>query len=145
MSLTFLPQETRYSCTVACLRMVMAHFDISIEESELRECCKTTEQGTLAREAVKCAQQHGLNAKEMRDVSWDDAKEILAHQTTYPIALINLFPIKALWVMHAVVIESIDDDLIAYLDPIYGKQSVNIISFGQAWEMNGRRAIVITR
>ncbi|MBI5052515.1 MAG: hypothetical protein HZB52_04525 [Chloroflexi bacterium] len=72
MSLTFLPQETRYSCTVACLRMVMAHFDISIEESELRECCKTTEQGTLAREAVKCAQQHGLNAKEIREIQFTE-------------------------------------------------------------------------
>jgi ABC-type bacteriocin/lantibiotic exporter with double-glycine peptidase domain len=125
--------------------MVFTHFNIAAQESELRECCKTTEQGTLARKAVMCAEQHGLKAKEMRDVSWDDAKALLTQQATYPIALINLFPIKALWAMHAVVLESIDDDLVAYLDPIYGKQSVNIISFDQAWEMNGRRAIVITR
>ena len=85
MSLTLFHQETRYSCTVACLRMMLAHFNISIEESELRECCKTTEQGTLAREAVECAQQHRLNAKEVRDVSWDDAKEISISHLTWEV------------------------------------------------------------
>jgi ABC-type bacteriocin/lantibiotic exporter with double-glycine peptidase domain len=118
--------------------MLLSHFDIQATEAELRACCQTTEQGTLAREAVSClTQQYGLQAKEWHNAQWAELQTILT-EGSYPITLINLFPLKALWVMHAVVIESIRDEQVFYLDPIYGEQAADLISFEQAWEMNGR-------
>lgn len=47
--------------------------------------------------------------------------------------------------MHAVVMESVGEETIIYLDPIYGRKSAAVVSFDQAWAMNRRRAIVVRR
>jgi len=144
VSLTFFPQETRASCTVACLRMVLAHWGIIADEATLRACCRTTKQGTRANDAITCAQKYGLQADELRDAQWADVRELLAAEI-YPIALLNLYPLNMLWVMHAVVVESVAEETIVYLDPIYGRKSATVVSFDQAWAMNRRRAIVVCR
>ncbi|NUM43111.1 MAG: C39 family peptidase [Anaerolineales bacterium] len=142
--LTFFPQETRVSCTVACLRMVLFHWGIESDESMLRLCCKTTQQGTRASEVVACARQYNLSAEELRDVPWQKLQAWLS-EGIYPIALLNLYPLHALWVNHAVVLENIHEDMVDYLDPIFGRKSSPRAPFEQAWEMNRKRAILIWR
>lgn len=142
MSLTFFPQELRTSCTVACLRMVLNHWGVTESEVVLRECCRTTEQGSLGSDVVSCAEKYGLSAYEAVGAGW---QELISWQDQgiYPIVLLNLFPLKALWVRHAVVIESAIEDTVTYLDPTYGRQVASRVSFEQAWAMNRNRAIVI--
>lgn len=138
----YFPQETRVSCTVACLRMVLSHWGINEDEPKLRDGCKTTHQGTRASDVVACAREYGLQAGEYRDTGLEDISGWLS-QNIYPILLINLFPLNALWVTHAVVVIEINDDFISYLDPIFGQKSASFSVFEQAWRMNRRRAIVI--
>ena len=144
MSLRFFPQETPVSCTVACLRMVFAHYDIIVDETTLYVCCRTTMQGTRASDAVACARSYGLLADERREVQWNDVRMALS-AGIYPIIMLNLFPLAALWVMHAVVLQAFDEQHVHYLDPVYGAKSADIIAFDQAWTMKQRRAIVIRR
>ncbi|MBS1253065.1 MAG: hypothetical protein MAG451_02110 [Anaerolineales bacterium] len=140
--LKFYPQETRLSCTPACLRMVMAHWGIEVDEATLRECCKTDGLGTVARDAVACTRRYGLRAEELRKATWDDLRRWLA-DGLYPILLVNLFPLDALWVFHAVVVETVTDELVTYLDPAQGQRIAEVRAFEQAWQMNRRRAIVV--
>ena len=51
----FYPQETDFSCAVACLRMVLSHLGVSKTEAELREICDCTIFGTAALELVLAA------------------------------------------------------------------------------------------
>jgi len=142
MSLPFFSQETRVSCTVACLRIVLAHWGIVCDEATLRDGCKTTLMGTSASDAVACARGHGLLADAIIGAKWSDMTAWLQDET-YPIALLNLFPLRALWVKHAVVVKEVDEEAVAYLDPIYGQQKAVRSSFDQAWAMNRYRAILV--
>ena len=142
MSLTLFLQETRISCTVACLRMVLAHSGILVDEATLRAGCKTTESGTRAQDAAACARQYGFEAEEVSNARWQELEEWLA-AGIYPIILLNLFPLRLLWVKHAVIAESADQDRVTYLDPIYGRQEAEITVFDQAWAMNRYRAILV--
>lgn len=140
--LRFYLQETRLSCAPACLRMVMAYWGIEVDEATLRDCCKTDWLGTAAEDAVACARRYGLWAEEVREASWDDLRRWLT-DGLYPILLLNLFPLDALWVFHAVVVETVTDELVTYLDPVQGPRTVEVVAFQQAWRMNRRRAIVV--
>jgi len=122
--------------------MVLFHWGIETDESTLRTCCKTTNQGTRASEVVACAQQYGLQVEEIREATWEKLSEWLS-EGIYPIALINLFPLHALWINHAVVIEAINEETVTYLDPIFDRKSSPRPQFEQAWEMNRKRAIII--
>ena len=62
----FLRQETAWSCSVACLRMVLAHFGTRLDESTLRDCCHTTTAGTRAEDVVGCARRYGFDAYHVR-------------------------------------------------------------------------------
>lgn len=54
------PQETDFSCAVACLRMMLAAFGIARTEAELRALCDCDWEGTHAFELVEAARQLGL-------------------------------------------------------------------------------------
>lgn len=138
----FFVQETEWSCTVACLRMVLAQLGTVVEESVLRECCGTTERGTQADEVVACAQQYGFTAEQQRGGTLDDLSQWL-NNGVYPIVLLNLFPLAALWRMHAVVVIAVDGNEVHYLDPARGQRMDALVAFEQAWLMNLYRAIVV--
>jgi len=140
--LPFLPQETRYSCVPACLKMIMADMGIVVDEATLREGCKSDRLGTTAKNAVACAQSYGLQAFAATDVTNEKLLDLLADDD-YPIVYLNLFPIETLWVTHAVVVESIADDIVTYMDPITGRRDTMMVTFEQAWQMSKRQAIVI--
>lgn len=136
------PQETEWSCTVACLRMVMAYWGVETDETTLRACCRTTVSGTRADDAVDCVRQHGFIAEHRRFgevdalARWLDAGLI-------PIVLLNLFPIDAFWCMHAVVVIGVDQEAVTFLDPARGERSTSRPAFEQAWQMNLGRALIV--
>jgi len=142
-TLPFFAQETRTSCVPACVRMVMATWGIEIDEATLRVCCQTDWSGTAAKAVVACVGRWGLKATEVRVATLDDLRSWLDNGI-FPIVYLNLFPLDALWVQHAVVVEVVTDEVIVYLDPAQGKRTAHSLAFDQAWQMQKRRAIIIS-
>lgn len=122
--------------------MVMADLGISIDEAALRDCCQTDRMGTTASNTVRCAQSHGLSAFAVKTASREQLSTWLI-ENSYPIVYVNLFPIDALWVTHAVVVEAITEKTVTYMDPVAGQRSVQISAFEQAWQMSHQQAIII--
>ncbi|MBI4770970.1 MAG: C39 family peptidase [Chloroflexi bacterium] len=138
----FFWQETESSCTVACLRMVLAHFGTAMDEAVLRECCRNTGTGTRADDAAACARRYGFRAEHLRRNRIEDLRDWLAGGY-YPIALLNLFPLTAHWVLHAVVVIALDAERVTYLDPARGRRADSLVAFEQAWQMNLARVLLI--
>lgn len=99
--------------------------------------------GTTARDAAECAQKHGFQADAIRDAKWNDLAKWWS-EGLYPILFVNLFPLDALWVYHAVVLEEIFTNSVTYVDPAQGMREVTVDAFEQAWQMNKRQGIVIS-
>ena len=121
----------------------MAHLGIQVDEATLRACCETDRKGTTPTATINCALSYGLQAFETSNASWPDLMHWVG-QNFYPIVYINLFPLDALWGLHAVIVESITKDKVIFLDPLVGRRQAAIAAFEQAWQMNRRRMIVIT-
>ena len=138
----FYPQETRYSCVPACLRMVMAQLGVTVDEATLRDCCKTDRMGTTVKDCVNCAQRYGFHAFAAVDVTNDQLLHWLADRY-YPIIYLNLFPLDTIWVTHAVIVETIDNQVVTFVDPIAGRRQATTTAFEQAWQMTKGQVIVI--
>src|SRR5713101_7996314 len=59
----FFPQEAANTCAVACLRMVLSAYGLSVSESELAKETKTNEFGTELGELVSTAIRLGFDAQ----------------------------------------------------------------------------------
>lgn len=139
----FYLQEAPWSCTVACVRMVLAAYGKRFSrEADLYVCCQTTIAGTLADDVVNCVQRYGFMGQHLKHCSIETMSQWL-NQTLYPIALINLFPLTVQWSRHAVVVIGITDTHIHYLDPARGARMDDRTAFIQAWSMNSSRVILI--
>lgn len=57
-----LKQEKSYSCSVACLRMVLEYWGIHESEARLCELVKTKFYGTHPSNLIECAQTFGMDA-----------------------------------------------------------------------------------
>lgn len=121
----------------------MAHWSIVINEPELRKCCRTDMLGTTAHDAAECAQRYGFHAKALRNAHWNDLVSWYA-SGLYPILFVNLFPLDTLWVYHAVVIETFEENSVSYIDPTRGRRSATVEAFEQAWQMNKGQAVIIS-
>ena len=75
----FYPQETDFSCAVACLRMVLDHLGVSKTEAELREICDCTIFGTAALELVLAARRLGFAASSKHTLTLSDPMELTEH------------------------------------------------------------------
>jgi ABC-type bacteriocin/lantibiotic exporter with double-glycine peptidase domain len=135
-------QETAWSCSVACLRMVLARWGAAFDEDALRACCHTTTVGTRADDVVTCAKSHGFDAEHVRGGDTDNLHRWLASGAS-PIVLLNMFPIDLIWRMHAVVIIGLEGNTVQFLDPAHGQRSAGLVAFEQAWQMNLSRAILV--
>ena len=142
IALPFYPQETRYSCVPACLRMILAHMDILVDEAVLRECCHTDRLGTTVRDTVNCIQSYDLRTFAATDATMEQLEIWLANER-YLIVYLNLFPIDTLWVLHAVVAEEVSGESVTLMDPIVGRRVVHANTFEQGWQMSKRQVIVI--
>lgn len=141
--LTFYAQETRVSCVPACIRMVLAYWGLEIDEATLCGCCQTDLSGTAIKAAVACVNRLGFRAVDVREATREDLKSWLSNGV-FPILYLNLFPLDALWVQHAVVVEDVTTEVSAYLDPAQGRRMAHLSAFEQAWQMQKGRAILIS-
>jgi len=121
----------------------MAYWGIEIDEATLCTCCQTDWSGTAAKAAVACVGRLGLKADEVHGATIDNLSGWLGNGI-FPIVYLNLFPLDALWVQHAIVVEGVTNEAIAYLDPAQGKRMAHPLAFEQAWQMQKRRAIIIS-
>src|SRR5262249_61312357 len=75
----FYPQETDFSCAVACLRMVLAHVGVLKSEAELRELCDCTIFGTSALQLLLAARKLGFTSSSKHTLTLADLTELTDH------------------------------------------------------------------
>src|SRR5438552_6127207 len=80
-------QETRNTCALACLRMVLAAFGKQVAEDALAAEAGMEEGGTPIEELERLARQHGLVAK-VQETTIADLRRVLA-EGSVPIAYID--------------------------------------------------------
>ena len=80
----YYPQETDFSCAVACLRMVLAAYGVSKSEAELRGLCDCTIFGTTALELIRVARGLGFTATRKYSLTLEDLRDFTV-QGYFPI------------------------------------------------------------
>jgi ABC-type bacteriocin/lantibiotic exporter with double-glycine peptidase domain len=146
----FFPQERAESCVPACLRMVLAYYDIQRSEDEIYSCCQTDPDGTLPTAAARCAQSLGLEASALRLPSLEALQERMTTLDVVPIVFVNLAPLLGLNVIHAVIIENTDvaTRSVRVLDPSYppaGRREWTLDLFEVGWRLARYQTILIMR
>ena len=139
--LPFRRQERPYSCTVACLRMLLAYHGVEMDEAELCHRCKTREFGTYARDVVACARELGFTAT-IEYLSLAQLRHLI-DQGVFPIAYINMFPTSQIPYVHTVVMEDYEADCLLLVDPNIGPWKIRVADFLEAWEIHGNMALVL--
>ncbi len=139
--LPFRRQERPYSCTVACLRMLLAYHGVEMDGAELRHRCKTREFGTYARDVVACARELGFTAT-IEYLSLAQLRHLI-DQGVFPIAYINMFPTSQIPYVHTVVVEDYEVDCLLLVDPNTGPWEIRVADFLEAWEIHGKMALVL--
>lgn len=112
----FIPQERHNTCCLACLRMALAHQDLAVpSEDDLLTLANMQSEGTNFTELRRLARAFGLRAdfEFPRDVS--AIPEHIAQGRTV-IVQIDRFPLDGEVARHAVVILSLSDDSVTFLD-----------------------------
>lgn len=141
--LPFRKQERPYSCAVACLRMLLAHHRIDVDEETLREQCQTSEIGTRARNLIICARDYGFDA-EIQYLTIDKLRSFI-DEGIYPIAYIDMFPTSAARYTHTVIVEGYEDDRVLIVDPNAEPREVPLSDFLESWQPYDQMAIIIRR
>ena len=140
-NLPFHRQERPYSCTVACLRILLAHHGTNIDEATLRQKCKTREFGTYARDIVACAHEFGFTAT-IEHLTIEQL-QLLIDQGVFPIVYINMFPTSQTPYVHTVIVENYDADHLLLIDPNTGPWEIRVADFLEAWQIHGNMALVL--
>ena len=138
----FYPQETDFSCAVACLRMVLSHLGVSKTEAELRELCDCTILGTSALELVFAARRLGFGASSKHTLTLADLIELTEHGY-FPIVYVVSVPHVFAPDVHSFVVVSAIREAIEVLDPQHGPRALDIDEFLESWSPMNNLAIVI--
>ena len=138
----FYPQETDFSCAVACLRMVLDHLGVSKTEAELREICDCTIFGTAALELVLAARRLGFAASSKHTLTLSDPMELTEHGHV-PIVFVVSAPRASAPDVHSFVVVSATHERVEVLDPTQGPRSLDVDEFLESWSPMNDLAIVI--
>lgn len=138
----FYPQETDFSCAVACLRMVLSHFGVSKTEAELRELCDCTIFGTSALELVFAARRLGFAASSKHTLTLADLIELTEHGY-FPIVYVVSAPYVPAPDVHSFVVVSATREGVEVLDPQQGPRALDIDEFLESWSPMNNLAIVV--
>ena len=135
-------QEKSYSCTAACLRMVLEHYGIKEDEKTLRIKSKTKFYGTHPLNVVGCANSYGLRAS-VSSLTLNKLQEFI-NQNFPVIANILKFADDEFYV-HSVVVYRIEKAIVYLLDPEDGERRLSTDLFERLWQNNDYTAIVIEK
>ncbi|MGH9840175.1 MAG: cysteine peptidase family C39 domain-containing protein [Blastocatellia bacterium] len=138
----YLPQETDFSCAVACLRMVLASFGVMKSEEELRELSDCSIFGTAAVELVRAARSLGFHNSRKHTLSLTDLGDF-TEQGCFPIVYVVLSANSPKPDVHALVVISVAGDSITVLDPKRGTLHLQVQEFCELWEPMKNLAVVI--
>ncbi len=135
-------QEKSYSCTVACLKMVLEHYGIKEDEKTLRVKSKTRFYGTHPINVVECAQSYGLKAYAS-SLTLSKARELI--EQNIPVIANVLKQAEGEFYLHSVVVYRIGKGTVYLLDPEDGERRLDTDLFELLWQNNNYTAIVIEK
>ncbi len=138
----FYPQETDFSCAIACLRMVLSHLGVSKTEAELRELCDCTIFGTSALELVFAARRLGFAVSSKHTLALADLIELTEHGY-FPIVYVVSAPHVPAPDVHSFVVVSATRERVEVLDPQQGPRMLGVDEFLESWSPMNNLAIVI--
>jgi ABC-type bacteriocin/lantibiotic exporter with double-glycine peptidase domain len=137
MTPPYYPQETDFSCAVACLRMVLAAYGVHKTEEELRVLCDCTIFGTSALELIQAARTLGFTATRKYSLTLEDLRDFTTE---------GYFPI-VYGVMrgdvHSLVITNVAAQAVAVLDPQLGTYQIPLVAFSEFWAPMKNLAVVV--
>jgi ABC-type bacteriocin/lantibiotic exporter with double-glycine peptidase domain len=140
----FHPQETDFSCAVACLRMVLESLGVARSEAELRELCDCTIFGTAALDLIQAARALGFTDSRKYSLELEDLKEI-TEEGYFPIVYAVTSVAGAGPDVHSLVVISVIGAEITVLDPKQGLRTISSETFSKMWEPMKNLAVVIAR
>lgn len=140
----FLPQETDFSCAVACLRMVLSTFGLVKPEAELRELCDCTIFGTPAVELTRAARALGFAGSRKFSLTIANLEEF-TNQGYFPIVYAVVQLDNSLPDVHAMIVTSVLANEIDMVDPKYGYRRLPLPEFNEMWSPMRNVAVVIAR
>ncbi len=133
-------QEMPYSCTIACLRMVLEQYGIQVDEKTLRIKSKTKLCGTHPFNVIECANSYGLkgfidslNVETLRKYVDQDI----------PVIVNILKVVDHDFYLHSVCVYRISRNFVYMLDPEDGETKIALDRFERLWENSDFTAIVI--
>ena len=129
----FFFQQTENSCAVACLRMVLATFEIERTEEELRLLCDCGSEGTEALKLVDAARRAGFTGTRKYNLS---IGELAAELTRgkHPIVYVRTRLTGTSFLsQHAFVVINITQETVTVLDPWVGERQILIAEFERDW------------
>ena len=129
----FYKQETDNSCLPACLRMVLAAYEVEMDESFLRKRCNwTSTYSVLSSDVVAAAQALGFTrSREEYDLRLHDLRDAI-RQGIFPIVGVELSSYGRFG-HHAQVIASVSRRGVMIQDPLQGQFVSNLFTFEEAW------------
>lgn len=133
-------QETNFSCSVACLRMILDFYGVKENEKTLRKKSKTKPYGTHPLNIVECAKSYNFQAS-LSSLNFQRLKEFLEEKT--PIITNILKQQEEDFYIHSVVVFQVSNEQIHCLDPEDGEIKMKISLFESLWESTNFTAIII--
>lgn len=121
--------------------MLLAHHGIEVDESTLREQCRTGVTGTRAGNLAACVQDYGFEA-ELRYLTVEELHALL-DEGIYPIAYIDMLPTSSARYTHTVIIEGLAEDRLLIVDPNAEPREVSLTDFIESWQPYSQMAIVL--
>lgn len=134
----FFPQERPESCVPACLRMVLAYHGKVLSEIDLYNCCETDVDGTFPSAAARCAQSLGFIASASRLDGISALQGLMNNSFDPVIVFVNLSPLLGINVIHAVIVERIEEFTVVIFDPAcppHGRRRWNLPLFEVGWTL----------
>lgn len=137
-------QETPDSCLPACLRMVLATYELHLPEPELcRRCRCHPGVGTDVSAAVRAAQRLGFgDSYTATDLRLHDLRDYI-RAGVFPIVGIKLSRLRAVQAQHAQVVAQVTSRLVSVHDPLYGRLELPAGDFEESWASTEYRAIIV--
>lgn len=139
-------QEQRYSCGIACLRMVINYWGGQFTEVEIIEVADISPLlGMTPRAIVEAARVLGYAGSSEKGMTWNRLRELLDERKPI-IALVdaNLLYLGRVGLGHFVVIIGLENDNVIFHCPVIGG---NIVSekniFSAAWARSGYEGVII--
>lgn len=118
-------QETDYSCTPACLRMVLDSLGVNKSEEDLRRLSDCLYDGTSPLGAIDAARKCGFDQTRKHNLGVIDELQIIIDEGNYPIVYLGDAPLPNRRIpTHTVVVVATNDSGVLVLDPAHGELSV---------------------